>query len=48
MFIRLLLVTEAKRQKISDLLEFIQARLTELEEEKEELKQFQVRISLTG
>lgn len=33
--------TDAKRDKISELLEFIESRLTELEEEKEELKEFQ-------
>lgn len=33
---------DAKRQKISDLLDFINDRLTELEEEREELKEFQV------
>lgn len=33
---------DAKRDKIKDLLEYIQARLDELEEEKEELKQYQV------
>ncbi|KAG0656747.1 Structural maintenance of chromosomes protein 3 [Rhodotorula mucilaginosa] len=33
--------TNAKRDKIKDLLEYIQARLDELEEEKEELKQYQ-------
>jgi len=33
---------DAKREKIKDLLEFIQDRLNELEEEKEELKQYQV------
>lgn len=33
--------TDAKRDKINDLLEYIAARLTELEEEKEELKEFQ-------
>lgn len=35
--------TDAKRSKIKDLLDYIQERLDELEEEKEELKQFQVR-----
>ena len=38
-----LLSSDAKRDKIKDLLEYIQARLDELEEEKEELKQYQVR-----
>ena len=33
---------DAKREKIKDLLTFIQERLDELEEEKEELKQYQV------
>ncbi|GAA5994281.1 cohesin subunit SMC3 [Rhodotorula paludigena] len=33
--------TNSKRDKIKDLLEYIQERLDELEEEKEELKQFQ-------
>ncbi|KAM0746239.1 structural maintenance of chromosome protein 3 [Meredithblackwellia eburnea MCA 4105] len=33
--------SKAKREKIDDLLEFIKARLDELEEEKEELKEFQ-------
>lgn len=33
--------TDAKRDKINELLEFIESRLTELEEEKEELKEFQ-------
>lgn len=33
---------DAKRDKIKDLLEYIQARLDELEEEKEELKEYQV------
>ena len=35
---------DAKREKIKDLLTFIQERLDELEEEKEELKQYQVSI----
>jgi hypothetical protein len=34
--------SETKRAKIEDLLTFINDRLSELEEEKEELKQFQV------
>ena len=34
---------DLKREKIDDLLKFITARLDELEEEKEELKEFQVR-----
>lgn len=33
--------TDAKRTKISELLEYIESRLTELEEEKEELKEYQ-------
>ncbi len=33
--------TDAKRGKISELLDYIESRLTELEEEKEELKEFQ-------
>jgi len=33
--------TEAKRGKINELLDYIEARLNELEEEKEELKEFQ-------
>lgn len=33
--------TDAKRTKINELLEYIESRLTELEEEKEELKEFQ-------
>lgn len=33
--------TDAKRTKISDLLDYIESRLAELEEEKEELKEFQ-------
>lgn len=33
--------TDAKRGKINELLEYIESRLTELEEEKEELKDFQ-------
>jgi structural maintenance of chromosome 3 (chondroitin sulfate proteoglycan 6) len=35
--------TDAKRGKIGDLLAYIEERLAELEEEKEELKEFQVR-----
>lgn len=34
--------TSAKRAKIDELLQYIEDRLTELEEEKEELKEFQV------
>jgi structural maintenance of chromosome 3 (chondroitin sulfate proteoglycan 6) len=33
--------TDAKRTKINELLEYIESRLTELEEEKEELREFQ-------
>lgn len=33
--------TDAKRDKINELLDYIETRLTELEEEKEELKEFQ-------
>ena len=33
--------TDAKRSKINELLDYIESRLTELEEEKEELKEFQ-------
>jgi structural maintenance of chromosome 3 (chondroitin sulfate proteoglycan 6) len=33
--------TDAKRTKINELLDYIESRLTELEEEKEELKEFQ-------
>ncbi|THU99128.1 RecF/RecN/SMC protein [Dendrothele bispora CBS 962.96] len=39
--IRIMSETEAKRGKINELLEYIDARLNELEEEKEELKEFQ-------
>ena len=35
---------DVKREKIDDLLQFIKARLDELEEEKEELKEFQVSL----
>lgn len=35
--------TEAKRKKISELLTYIEERLAELEEEKEELKEFQAK-----
>lgn len=34
--------TDAKREKIDELLEYIDARLQELEEEKAELKEYQV------
>lgn len=33
--------TDSKRAKINELLDYIESRLTELEEEKEELKEFQ-------
>jgi len=33
--------TEGKREKINDLLKYIEERLTTLEEEKEELKEYQ-------
>lgn len=33
--------TDSKRSKINELLDYIESRLTELEEEKEELKEFQ-------
>ncbi|KAF5351584.1 hypothetical protein D9758_007209 [Tetrapyrgos nigripes] len=39
--IRIMSETEAKRGKINELLDYIEARLNELEEEKEELKEFQ-------
>lgn len=39
--LRIMAETDAKRSKISELLEYIESRLTELEEEKEELKEFQ-------
>lgn len=39
--LRIMSETEAKRTKISELLDYIDSRLTELEEEKEELKEFQ-------
>ncbi|EGN98108.1 hypothetical protein SERLA73DRAFT_109452 [Serpula lacrymans var. lacrymans S7.3] len=39
--LRIMSETEAKRSKISELLDYIESRLTELEEEKEELKEFQ-------
>jgi chromosome segregation ATPase len=34
-------ITDAKREKIADLLTYIETRLAELEEEKEELKEYQ-------
>ncbi|KAF4621786.1 hypothetical protein D9613_012208 [Agrocybe pediades] len=39
--LRIMADTDAKRTKINELLEYIESRLTELEEEKEELKDFQ-------
>ncbi|KAF9038262.1 RecF/RecN/SMC protein [Hymenopellis radicata] len=39
--LRIMAETDAKRGKISELLDYIESRLTELEEEKEELKEFQ-------
>jgi len=39
--LRIMSETDAKRNKIAELLEYIENRLTELEEEKEELKEFQ-------
>ncbi|KAG5642310.1 hypothetical protein DXG03_003030, partial [Asterophora parasitica] len=39
--LRIMGETDAKRTKINELLEYIESRLTELEEEKEELKEFQ-------
>ncbi|EPQ54966.1 structural maintenance of chromosome protein 3 [Gloeophyllum trabeum ATCC 11539] len=39
--LRIMAETDAKRSKISELLDYINSRLTELEEEKEELKEFQ-------
>ena len=39
--LRIMSETDAKRNKIAELLEYIESRLTELEEEKEELKQYQ-------
>ncbi|KAF5374150.1 hypothetical protein D9615_008823 [Tricholomella constricta] len=39
--LRIMAETDAKRTKINELLEYIESRLTELEEEKEELKEFQ-------
>lgn len=41
--IRIMTETESKRNKIDDLLTYIKQRLTELEEEKEELREFQER-----
>ncbi|EJT97043.1 RecF/RecN/SMC protein [Dacryopinax primogenitus] len=41
--LRLMEETDTKRSKISELLEFIEQRLAELEEEKEELKEFQAK-----
>jgi structural maintenance of chromosome 3 (chondroitin sulfate proteoglycan 6) len=39
--VRIMEETDAKRTKIVELLEYIDMRLTELDEEKEELKEFQ-------
>lgn len=39
--LRIMAETDAKRTKINELLEYIETRLQELEEEKEELKEFQ-------
>ncbi|KAJ8521043.1 hypothetical protein ONZ45_g2219 [Pleurotus djamor] len=39
--LRIMAETDSKRQKVNELLEYIDSRLTELEEEKEELKEFQ-------
>ncbi|KAI0633424.1 structural maintenance of chromosome protein 3 [Trametes polyzona] len=39
--LRIMSDTDSKREKIAELLEYIDGRLTELEEEKEELKEFQ-------
>ncbi|THH30921.1 hypothetical protein EUX98_g3237 [Antrodiella citrinella] len=39
--LRIMAETDAKREKINELLDYIDGRLTELEEEKEELKEFQ-------
>lgn len=39
--LRIMAETDGKRAKITELLEYIENRLTELEEEKEELKEFQ-------
>ncbi|RDB15230.1 Chromosome segregation protein sudA [Hypsizygus marmoreus] len=39
--LRIMSETDAKRTKINELLDYIESRLTELEEEKEELKEFQ-------
>jgi structural maintenance of chromosome 3 (chondroitin sulfate proteoglycan 6) len=41
--LRIMSETDAKRTKISELLEYIESRLSELEEEKEELKEFQAK-----
>ncbi|KAH7885116.1 RecF/RecN/SMC [Phlebopus sp. FC_14] len=39
--LRIMAETDAKRAKINELLDYIESRLTELEEEKEELREFQ-------
>ncbi|TFK63131.1 structural maintenance of chromosome protein 3 [Pluteus cervinus] len=41
--LRIMSETDAKRTKISELLDYIESRLSELEEEKEELKEFQTK-----
>lgn len=41
--LRIMSETDAKRTKINELLEYIESRLAELEEEKEELKEFQAK-----
>lgn len=39
--LRIMAETDAKRTKINELIDYIDSRLTELEEEKEELREFQ-------
>lgn len=39
--LRIMAETDSKRDKINDLLDYIDSRLAELEEEKEELREFQ-------
>ena len=41
--LRIMSETTSKRSKINELLEYIESRLAELEEEKEELKEFQAK-----
>ena len=41
--LRIMSETDGKRTKIKELLEYIESRLAELEEEKEELKEFQAK-----